>query len=341
MKPGIGGRAGATLVELLVVIAIVAALVALLLPAVNMGREAARRVSCQSNLRQLSLACIQHEHVRGFYPTGGWGGAWVGDPERGFGTKQPGGWAYNLLPYTEEGLLHDIGLGMTDAAAKADAIAVRLTTPVSLHVCPTRRPAAVWPNGKSFSINLVAVPSTVSRVPATMARGDYAANMGAGLAPLFYASGGSPGSMSEGDLMSEKAWQTSFGPPPDGLIFRRSRSRQKDVTDGTTNTYLLGEKFVDPAKLVVGTSDDDDQSLYSGHDRDVVRVGFVPPYRDVAGFDPSQVSGSFPPPIAFGSAHPSSCGMSMADGSVRAVEYAIDPTLHRLLASRNDGKVAQ
>lgn len=341
MRRACGERGGATLVELLVAVAVVGALVAIALPAVNMGREAARRVSCQSNLRQLSQACIQHESVRGHYPTGGWGGAWIGDPDRGFGTKQPGGWAFNLLPYVEEGQLHDLGLGLPDAEAKADAIAERLKTPVPLFVCPTRRPASVWPNGKSFALNVVAVPSTVSRTPAALARGDYAANMGAGLVPLFYTSGGSPGSAAVGDAMTEKAWQTNFGPPSDGLIYRRSRVRLKDVADGTTNTYLLGEKYVDPAKLATGTSDDDDQSLYSGHDRDAVRVGFVPPYRDSAGFDPAQVHGSFPPPIAFGSAHASSCGMSMADGSVRVVEYSIDATLHRILASRNDGRTAQ
>lgn len=340
MRPAPGIRGGATLVELLVAMAVVGTLVAILLPAVNVGREAARRLACQSNLRQLSLACLHHEQVRGHYPSGGWGGAWVGDPERGFGTKQPGGWAYNLLPFIDEGGLRDLGLGVTDAAAKADAIAERLAAPVPLFVCPTRRPAAVWPNGKSFALNLVAVPSTVSRTPTALARGDYAANMGAGLVPMFYTSGGSPGSVSAGDSLTEKAWQTNYGVPSDGLIFRRSRIRSKDVTDGTTSTYLLGEKFVDPAKMALGTSDDDDQSLYSGHDRDTVRVGFVPPYRDAAGFDPAQVHGGFPPPIAFGSAHPSSCAMSMADGSVRWVEYSIDATLHRVLASRNDGKTS-
>jgi hypothetical protein len=55
------------------------------------------------------------------------------------------------------------------------------------------------------------------------------------------------------------------------------------------------------------------------------------------GFDPKQVHGSYPTPIAFGSAHRQACGMAMADGSVRSVEYTIDPVTHRRLAARNDG----
>ena len=109
---------GFTLVELLVVITIIGILIALLLPAVQSAREAARRTQCSNNLKQLALACLVHESTHGFFPTGGWGWHWVGDPDMGFDLKQPGGWIYNILPYIEQGALHDLGLEVTDTATK-------------------------------------------------------------------------------------------------------------------------------------------------------------------------------------------------------------------------------
>jgi len=105
-------REGFTLVELLVVIAIIGILVALLLPAIQAAREAARRNQCTNNLKQWSLGALNHEAAHKHFPSAGLGGKWTGDPNWGFGRKQPGGWLYNILPYIEEQQIHDIGFGV-------------------------------------------------------------------------------------------------------------------------------------------------------------------------------------------------------------------------------------
>ena len=98
-----------SLVGLLVVIAIIGILIALLLPAVQAAREAARRSQCSNNLKQLGFGMLRVEHVYGHFPSGGWGWRWVGEPERGPGTEQPGGWAFSILPYLEQQQLFEMG----------------------------------------------------------------------------------------------------------------------------------------------------------------------------------------------------------------------------------------
>jgi prepilin-type N-terminal cleavage/methylation domain-containing protein len=117
--------AGFTLVELLTVVAIVGVLVALLLPAVQSARESARRVACGNNVRQLALGCLQHLDQQGFFPSGGWGWCWTGDPDRGFGRSQPGSWAYSILPAIELGPLHALAGDGDPATVTAQRTEVR------------------------------------------------------------------------------------------------------------------------------------------------------------------------------------------------------------------------
>ena len=135
-----------TLVELLVVIAIIGILIALLLPAVQAAREAARRVTCQSHLKQIGLASLNHHDSHGLFPTGGWGAGWTGQSERGFDRRQPGGWGYNILPFIEMTGLHQAGAGLSPVE-RAAAYRDRHATPIPMFFCPSRRKPLViqWP----------------------------------------------------------------------------------------------------------------------------------------------------------------------------------------------------
>jgi type II secretory pathway pseudopilin PulG len=152
-----------TLVEVLVVIAIIGVLIGLLLPAVQSARESARRSTCQSNLKQMGLGSQVHEQAYGFLPTGGWGWRWVGDPDRGFDKRQTGGWAFNLLPFVEQQAVRDLGRGLQDPAAKADQAAIRLSTPLPIFNCPSRRPATLWPVVAGRQFRVTSVPTVESR----------------------------------------------------------------------------------------------------------------------------------------------------------------------------------
>jgi prepilin-type N-terminal cleavage/methylation domain-containing protein len=146
---------GFTLVELLVVIAIIGILVALLLPAVQMTREAARRMQCQNNLKQLSLGVINGEQTYRSYPSNGWGWQWVADPDRGYGVRQPGGWIFQILPFVEQETLQDMGKGLPTPLKRIELLKltqstwplVRCPSRPGLDLCPAD-PIILWRNAE-------------------------------------------------------------------------------------------------------------------------------------------------------------------------------------------------
>ncbi|MBY0527464.1 MAG: DUF1559 domain-containing protein [Gemmataceae bacterium] len=306
-------RAGFSLIELLVVIAIIAILIALLLSAVQSARESANRIVCTNNLKQLALAGHVHVDANGFYPTGGWGWSWIGDPERGADIKQPGGWIYNSLPFVEQQNLYAKGLGLA-SPDKDNALAERLMTPVTVFNCASRRTGGPYPNAGGYSFRMVNVP-----VPKE-ARTDYAANVGHNSANEFF---GGPGSYAEGDAPGY-AWPSTTGCT--GISFQRSLIRPDDVFRGTSNVYYAGEKYLNPDHYFMGNDGSDNESMYTGMNNDIYRVTASTPMKDTPGYSDT---------FRFGSAHRSGCNFAYCDGSVRFVPYNIDANVHRTAGNRN------
>ncbi|MEQ8848956.1 DUF1559 domain-containing protein [Botrimarina sp.] len=335
-RPG-AATAAFTLVELLVVIAIVGVLIGLLLPAVQSARESARRTECKNHLKQIALAAMAHESDHGHYPTGGWGYRWVGDASSGYGPGQPGSWAYNLLGYTDNAPLRDLGAGVLDGLVaktlpneQQRAEVQRLvTTPVALFMCPTKRGVRAYPLVDRTGAFPALAYNTMDCLTGEcfVARGDYRSN--AGNKGNNEVTGPAPGGVDH--FLSTQPDNVLFN----GVIHRRSKVRVAEVTDGASKTALVGEKLQNPADYETGIDSSDDQSLYTGHDQDNSAVtGSVhipmPPLRD--GSAPSGASR-----YRFGSAHPVGCQMALCDGSVHTYAYTIDPQVFSLLGGRADG----
>jgi prepilin-type processing-associated H-X9-DG protein len=294
-------------VELLVVITIIGILIALLLPAVQAAREAARRAQCTNNLKQIGLGCLNHEATFKYFPAGGTGG--TADPDNGFGSKQGGGWIYNMLPYIEQQQLHDIGAGLS-AANKPAAFAQREQTPLSAMTCPTRRTVKARPivTGRTY-------PGIAPFV--NSGKTDYCGNYGIIPAPT-------------GQFVQSVAGTAT------GVLYANSLTKMADIRDGTSNTFLAGEKCMNADCYETSGDGGDDDTMYVSANTDVCRAAMqvtngtaTGPNQDISGFEQSGF---------FGSAHASGFNMVFCDGSVRNISYSVDVMAFSCLANRMDGQ---
>ena len=338
-------RRGFTLVELLVVIAIIGILISLLLPAVQSAREAARRARCMNNLKQMGLACLTHESTHGHLPTGGWGCRWAGDPDRGFGVEQVGGWHFNILPFMEQTALHQLGAGLdaSTTPTKRIAIRTRLETTVAVFHCPTRRRAIGYPfhyGGVWIFMN--------SEQPTLIGRSDYAASGGSNYPGL--SGDNDPDTYAQGDAWSDAEWAAGFTPPGSGtyelatgVVFCRSTVDMAQIRDGTSNTYLVGERAICTDRYYDGNDQADDQGWDVGYDCDVARWTYF------NANDPSDQYNEMHEPRQdrpgdnnqrrrFGSAHSGGFNMAFCDGSIHSISYSIDRIIHSRLGDRRDGQ---
>jgi prepilin-type N-terminal cleavage/methylation domain-containing protein/prepilin-type processing-associated H-X9-DG protein len=317
---------GFTLVELLVVIAILGILIGLLLPAIQAAREAARRLECANNIRQMSLACINHQSALKFFPSGGWIWWWMGDPDQGFGKRQPGGWIYSMMPYIEGNALWSTGKGQP-LAQKKKAIYISTLSPTPALYCPSRRAAVLVPDYPG----VLYCNSDPSVIPKT-ARSDYAANAGDTFdvatatwwsAPTL---GGDPALMQSTDYPNVNGYT--------GVIYTTSQVRIKDIPDGLSRTYLIGEKFMPRNHYTDGAHGGDNNCIYAGFDWDFQRWGGNPPLRDR---DAAPTEDLLTLNIRnYGSAHTTVFNMSFCDGSVRGLGFDMDLEMHRRLSNRKD-----
>jgi prepilin-type processing-associated H-X9-DG protein len=128
------------------------------------------------------------------------------------------------------------------------------------------------------------------------------------------------------------------GTPATGVIYFHSRVTMADITDGTSNTYVLGEKSLDPDYYYNGLDWADNEGMYTGGDNDTLRTTHWNPA------NPNEWPGRPVPDTpgtmnywAFGSAHLNGLHMAFCDGSVQMINYSIDPETHRRLGNRKDG----
>jgi prepilin-type processing-associated H-X9-DG protein len=241
--------------------------------------------------------------------------------------RQPSGWIYNLLPFMESQGIHDIELGKT-GPAKIDAANELVATTFSFVNCPTRR-----------------APMTLTNPDGErQAQTDYAGNGG----ELFYgflvnptdppntSSMTGPANYVQGTVSPGKAgWSTAAG-LSNGVFYGAGQTMVSDIKDGTSNTYMLGEKYLNASNYTSNVGDaGDDQNMYTGYQDNVIR--WVGTGND-ASYTPQQDQEAAVPNSVriFGSAHGAGFNVALCDGSVRLIGYSIDLETHRRLGNRKD-----
>ena len=314
-------RHGFTLVELLVVIAIIGILVALLLPAIQAAREAARRKECANNLRQIGLASQLLLDTYKTFPSAGLGpwpeitlvGGAVASPD-----DQEIGWGFQILPYLEQQSLHDIRKTTPSGRFTANYVEEYVGAHgVAFYFCPSRRSPTTQ--------NLRFLMDYASSVPTNIRLDEE---------PTFdyneYWCGVNPHSKNDGRREPIKVCTAL------GIIARTPRfgkaTRIQQVIDGLSQTMMYGEKWLNTTQYLTG-SWHDDRGWTDGYDPDITRSTALIPRAD----DPIENDHDG---HAMGGAHPGGMNSCFGDGSVHFISFDVDPTTYNRWGNREDGRPA-
>jgi prepilin-type N-terminal cleavage/methylation domain-containing protein len=343
-RPGSATRAGFTLIELLVVIAIIAVLIALLIPAIQKVREAANRARCANNLKQLALGVHNYESAHGCFPPGGKGYGFCTHTTTYVGDKiiqNMNGWVL-VLPYLEQGPIYDqlnlsaaFGSYVTTVQSNGTLATPNATASgnakvesnyISLFACPS--------DGGSRTIGASTTYSPDASTTSQKSNYD------------FIASNSDFGNCNYWKAQTVKT-RYAFG--------ENSNTRLLDISDGTTNTFMIGETTCNLADGITGSwgyrgwvqCGIDPGVRYAPNYRGVNYIGinawYVPtvgvtyaaPYVTYLG-QPAVIGtrGEFQ---MAGSLHPGGCHFAMCDASVRFVSESNDYTLLRMASYIADG----
>ncbi|WP_439621793.1 DUF1559 domain-containing protein [Gemmata sp.] len=332
------GPAAFTLIELLVVIAIIAILIGLLLPAVQKVREAAARMKCQNNLKQIGVALHNYHDSRNQFPTARatfpaslgadpMNAPYVGaqlptwylvQPADQIGADEIGGWMVRILPYIEQGAVLQLAIGKSTFPDISAGLTTMGGTPISIYQCPT----AVAPTGGSPSSDRMVAASYVgvtgSDENVTPTAPPIGMNANNGMFPVHTAGG------VDKDI--------------------RPRRSATSITDGLSNTVAVGERHVTQQGSTWVAADYHTLLAFPN----LNFVGGTGPGGSMTG---TACPGSLPGRYAqfnpadtcsqdrFNSPHPGGGSWLLADGSVRTITYAANTTFLPAMVTVDGGEV--